>query len=96
MQFESATEQLGTMIRQLLDKVSDQEQDWHRVVRKLSTEMDCKVSGLQGGGRRCFPVLSDPLPDISAAEPDRAGLGEEAAGRPLEEHHGEAAGSGGG
>lgn len=61
VQFESATEQLGTMIRQLLDKVSVQEQDWHRVVRKLSTEMDCKVRGAQRGVRKCVPALSDRL-----------------------------------
>lgn len=60
VQFESATEQLGATIRQLLDKVSVQEQDWHRAVRKLSTEMDCKVSGTGRGVRRRVPVLSDP------------------------------------
>lgn len=31
------------MLKELLDKVSGQEQDWHRVAHRLSGEMDCKV-----------------------------------------------------
>lgn len=43
LQFDSATEQLNTMFHELLNKVTDQEQDWHKVIDKLSTEMECKV-----------------------------------------------------
>lgn len=45
LQFDS--EQLSATLKELLDKVSGQEQDWHRVVERLSAEMDCKVSVLQ-------------------------------------------------
>lgn len=43
LQFDSATEQLNTMFHELLNKVMGQEQDWHKVIDKLSTEMECKV-----------------------------------------------------
>lgn len=42
LQFDS--EQLGTMLKELLKKVSSQEQDWHRILDRLSSEMDCKVN----------------------------------------------------
>lgn len=35
------------MLKELLDKVSGQEQDWHRVMDRLSSEMDCKVNIVQ-------------------------------------------------
>lgn len=35
------------MLKELLDKVSGQEQDWHRVMDRLSSEMDCKVDVAQ-------------------------------------------------
>lgn len=41
LQFDS--EQLSAMLKELLNKVTNQEQDWHRVIDRLSTEMDCKV-----------------------------------------------------
>lgn len=44
LQFDSVTEQLSAMFHELLNKVSGQEQDWHKVVDKLSTEMECKVN----------------------------------------------------
>lgn len=37
------------MIAELLNKVSGQEQDWHRVIDRLSTEMDCKVNQSSDG-----------------------------------------------
>lgn len=43
LQFDSATEQLNTMFHELLNKVMGQEQDWHKVIDRLSTEMECKV-----------------------------------------------------
>lgn len=43
LQFDSATEQLNAMFHELLKKVTGQEQDWHQVVDRLSTEMECKV-----------------------------------------------------
>lgn len=32
------------MLKELLKKVSSQEQDWHRILDRLSSEMDCKVN----------------------------------------------------
>uniref|UniRef100_A0A3B4URI7 Uncharacterized LOC111230206 n=2 Tax=Seriola dumerili TaxID=41447 RepID=A0A3B4URI7_SERDU len=43
LQFDSATEQLNTMFHELQNKVTDQAQDWHKVIDKLSTEMECKL-----------------------------------------------------
>lgn len=43
MQFDSMTEQLNNMLQELLSKISGQEQDWNKVIEKISTEMDCKV-----------------------------------------------------
>ncbi|XP_016411626.1 glutamine-rich protein 2 [Sinocyclocheilus rhinocerous] len=42
MQFDSMAEQLNNMIQDLLRKISGQEQDWNKVIEKISTEMDCK------------------------------------------------------
>ncbi|XP_029282746.1 glutamine-rich protein 2 [Cottoperca gobio] len=47
LQFDSATEQLGTMFHELLNKVTGQEQDWHNVIRRLSTEMECKLNRME-------------------------------------------------
>lgn len=35
------------MLKELLNRVSGQEEDWHRVVDRLSSEMDCKVNTVQ-------------------------------------------------
>lgn len=43
LQFDSVTEQLSGMFHELLNKVTSQEQDWHKLMGKLSTEMECKV-----------------------------------------------------
>lgn len=43
MQFDSMTEQLNNMLQEVLSKISGQEKDWHKVMEKISTEMDCKV-----------------------------------------------------
>lgn len=48
LQFDATMEQLNAMFHELLNKVTDQEQDWHSVMDKLSSEMDCKV-GRRGG-----------------------------------------------
>lgn len=58
MQFDSMTEQLSAMFHELLSKVTGQEQDWHKVMDKLSTEMECKVGThrtrrLTGAAPRC-------------------------------------------
>lgn len=45
LQLDSA--QLSTMLKELLNKVTGQEQDWHRVIDRLSTEMDSKVNSVQ-------------------------------------------------
>ncbi|XP_067334274.1 uncharacterized protein [Channa argus] len=47
LQFDSATEQLNTMFHELLNKVIGQEQDWHKVIDKLSTEMECKLNRIE-------------------------------------------------
>lgn len=49
VQFDSVTEQLNTMFHELLDRVTGQEQDWHKVIAKLSAEMDSKVKMVQTG-----------------------------------------------
>ncbi|CAG02273.1 unnamed protein product, partial [Tetraodon nigroviridis] len=45
LQFDS--EQLSAMLTELLDKVSGQEQNWHRVMDRLSSEMDCKPNRIE-------------------------------------------------
>ncbi|XP_069381650.1 cytospin-A-like isoform X2 [Paralichthys olivaceus] len=47
LQFDSVTEQLNTMFHELLLKVTGQEQDWHKVVDKLSTEMEHKLNRIE-------------------------------------------------
>nr|XP_020443579.1 glutamine-rich protein 2-like [Monopterus albus] len=47
LQFDSATEHLNTMFHELLNKVMDQEQDWHKVIDKLSSEMECKLNRIE-------------------------------------------------
>ncbi|XP_047427694.1 glutamine-rich protein 2 isoform X3 [Mugil cephalus] len=47
MQFDSATEQLNSMFHELLNKVTGQEQDWHKVIDRLSTEMECKLNRIE-------------------------------------------------
>lgn len=44
VQFDSVTEQLSSMFNELMSKVTDQEQDWNKLMDKLSAEMDCKVT----------------------------------------------------
>ncbi|XP_059204386.1 glutamine-rich protein 2 [Centropristis striata] len=46
-QFDSATEQLNAMFHELLNKVTGQEQDWHQVIDRLSTEMECKLNRIE-------------------------------------------------
>ncbi|RXN06688.1 glutamine-rich 2-like protein [Labeo rohita] len=47
MQFDSMTEQLNNMLQELLSKISGQEQDWNKVIEKISTEMDCKLNRIE-------------------------------------------------
>ncbi|XP_016084959.1 uncharacterized protein C16orf96-like [Sinocyclocheilus grahami] len=47
MQFDSMAEQLNNMIQDLLRKISGQEQDWNKVIEKISTEMDCKLNRIE-------------------------------------------------
>ncbi|KAJ7989405.1 hypothetical protein DPEC_G00304210 [Dallia pectoralis] len=47
MQFDSMTEQLNTMFQDLLSKIIDQEQDWHKVIEKISSEMECKLNRIE-------------------------------------------------
>ncbi|KAM9843908.1 glutamine-rich protein 2 [Aulostomus maculatus] len=47
LQFDSMTEQLNAMFHELLSKVAGQEQDWDKVVHKLSAEMECKLNRLE-------------------------------------------------
>ncbi|XP_059406685.1 glutamine-rich protein 2 isoform X4 [Carassius carassius] len=44
MQFDSMSEQLNNMFQDLLRKIGGQEQDWNKVIEKISTEMDCKLN----------------------------------------------------
>ncbi|KAF1379981.1 hypothetical protein PFLUV_G00181720 [Perca fluviatilis] len=47
LQFDSVTEQLNAMFHELLNKVTGHEQDWHKVIDKLSTEMECKLNRME-------------------------------------------------
>lgn len=57
LQFDS--EQLSAMLKELLNKVSGQEEDWHRVMDRLSSEMDCKVNTAQTLGLNCDVMMVD-------------------------------------
>ncbi|XP_039897396.1 glutamine-rich protein 2 isoform X5 [Simochromis diagramma] len=47
LQLDSVTEQLSGMFHELLNKVTSQEQDWHKLMGKLSTEMECKLNRIE-------------------------------------------------
>ncbi|XP_051244497.1 glutamine-rich protein 2 isoform X3 [Dicentrarchus labrax] len=47
LQFDSVTEQLNAMFHELLNKVTGQEQDWQKVIDRLSTEMECKLNRIE-------------------------------------------------
>ncbi|XP_055079750.1 glutamine-rich protein 2 [Periophthalmus magnuspinnatus] len=47
VQFDSVTEQLSNMFNDLLTKVTDREQDWSKLMEKLSTEMDRKLNRIE-------------------------------------------------
>nr|XP_029135730.1 uncharacterized protein C16orf96-like [Labrus bergylta] len=47
LQFDSETEQLNALFHELLNKVSGQEQDWHKVIKRLSTEMEFKLNRIE-------------------------------------------------
>ncbi|XP_034750818.1 uncharacterized protein LOC117958492 isoform X2 [Etheostoma cragini] len=47
LQFDSVTEQLNAMFHELLNKVTGHEQDWYKVVNKLSTEMERKLNRME-------------------------------------------------
>uniref|UniRef100_A0A667WNB1 DUF4795 domain-containing protein n=1 Tax=Myripristis murdjan TaxID=586833 RepID=A0A667WNB1_9TELE len=74
MQFDSMTEQLSAMFHELLSKVTGQEQDWHKVMDKLSTEMECKVGRQERHGvvvilmgTECFSTSFCQLPQTSTS-----------------------------
>nr|XP_033817255.1 glutamine-rich protein 2 isoform X3 [Geotrypetes seraphini] len=46
-QFDATAEQLNVMIQDLLNKVTGQEQDWHKVVDKISFEMENKLDRME-------------------------------------------------
>ncbi|KAJ8251725.1 hypothetical protein GJAV_G00224440 [Gymnothorax javanicus] len=47
VQFDSMTEQLSTMFQDLLSKISGQEEDWNKVIQKISTEMESKLNRIE-------------------------------------------------
>ncbi|KAL6476287.1 hypothetical protein MHYP_G00147860 [Metynnis hypsauchen] len=47
IQFDTMTEQLNGMFQELLSKITGQEQDWHKVIEKISTEMECKLNRIE-------------------------------------------------
>uniref|UniRef100_A0A3B5QKI2 DUF4795 domain-containing protein n=1 Tax=Xiphophorus maculatus TaxID=8083 RepID=A0A3B5QKI2_XIPMA len=47
LQFDAATEQLTSMFHELLNKMTGQEHDWHQLVDKLSTDMECKLNRME-------------------------------------------------
>lgn len=46
-QFDATTEQLNSMMQELLGKVSGQEQDWQRVLEKINLEMQSKLDRME-------------------------------------------------
>ncbi|XP_069510795.1 glutamine-rich protein 2 isoform X3 [Ambystoma mexicanum] len=46
-QFDATNEQLNKMMQDLLEKVTGQEQDWQKVVDKISLEMETKLDRLE-------------------------------------------------
>ncbi|XP_030064064.1 LOW QUALITY PROTEIN: glutamine-rich protein 2 [Microcaecilia unicolor] len=46
-QFDTTAEQLNLMIQELLNKVTGQEQDWQKVVDKISNEMETKLDRME-------------------------------------------------
>ncbi|XP_077315443.1 glutamine-rich protein 2 isoform X2 [Lithobates pipiens] len=46
-QFDATTEQLNSMMQELLGKVSGQEQDWQRVLEKINLEMQRKLDRME-------------------------------------------------
>ncbi|KAG6931592.1 glutamine rich 2, partial [Chelydra serpentina] len=46
-QFDATTEQLNKMMQDLVNKMSGQEQDWHKVLDKILMEMDSKLDRLE-------------------------------------------------
>ncbi|XP_034396077.1 glutamine-rich protein 2 isoform X2 [Cyclopterus lumpus] len=47
LQFDSVTEQLNAMFHELLSRVTGQEQDWSKVIDRLSTEMERKLNRME-------------------------------------------------
>ncbi|XP_017572481.1 glutamine-rich protein 2 isoform X6 [Pygocentrus nattereri] len=47
IQFDTMTEQLNGMFQELLSKITGQEQDWHKVIEKISMEMECKLNRIE-------------------------------------------------
>ncbi|XP_054861293.1 glutamine-rich protein 2 isoform X3 [Amphiprion ocellaris] len=47
LQLDLVREQLTSMFHELLNKVTDQEQDWSKVMERLSTEMECKLNRIE-------------------------------------------------
>uniref|UniRef100_A0A671Q4A5 DUF4795 domain-containing protein n=1 Tax=Sinocyclocheilus anshuiensis TaxID=1608454 RepID=A0A671Q4A5_9TELE len=47
MQFDSMTDQLNNVLQDLLSKIGGQEQDWNKVIEKISSEMDCKLNRIE-------------------------------------------------
>uniref|UniRef100_H0XD07 Glutamine rich 2 n=1 Tax=Otolemur garnettii TaxID=30611 RepID=H0XD07_OTOGA len=47
VQFDATTEQLNHMMRELVTKMSGQEQDWQKMLDKLVVEMDSKLDRLE-------------------------------------------------
>ncbi|XP_076838937.1 glutamine-rich protein 2-like [Brachyhypopomus gauderio] len=47
LQYDAMTEQLNGMFQELLNKVTGHEQDWHKVIEKISKEMECKLNRIE-------------------------------------------------
>ncbi|CAL8273875.1 unnamed protein product [Lota lota] len=47
VQLDEATEQLSAMFHDLLSKVTGQEHDWHKVIDRLSSEMEGKLNRME-------------------------------------------------
>ncbi|XP_023692691.1 uncharacterized protein [Paramormyrops kingsleyae] len=72
-QFDEMTKQLGAMLEELLSKVSDQEQDWHRVMEKISAKMDSKLDSVKKQLEGRWKLILKH-PQMQPAQDDAAGL----------------------
>lgn len=85
LQLESVTEQLDAAIQELLSKVTGQERHWHKVIDRLSSEMDCKVNMFRRQSPRegpsCGLMVSEPPVSLQLSRTELDSLKKQLEGR---------------